>query len=99
MQLAVALDADVVATARGSDAEFVRGLGARRVLDYADGRFEEELHDVDVVFDTVGPAAQSRSWQILRRGGVLVSVAAPPDQDRARRRGRAREVLRRRTGP
>ena len=35
-----------------------------------------EVHDVDVVFDTVGGKTLERSWQVLRNGGKLVSVAS-----------------------
>ena len=35
-----------------------------------------EVHDVDVVFDTVGGKTLERSWQVLRKGGKLVSVAS-----------------------
>jgi NADPH:quinone reductase-like Zn-dependent oxidoreductase len=85
VQVAVALGARVAATARESDAAFVRDLGADQVIDYTHGRFEEELRDIDVVFDTVGGQTQSRSWQVLRPGGVLVGIVAPPDPDAARR--------------
>ena len=87
VQIAAALGAAVVATARAADAEFVRGLGAETVIDYAAGRFEDVTGQVDVVFDTVGGETQERSWQLLGDGGVLVSVAAPPATGRGGARG------------
>jgi len=78
VQIAAALGAEVAATAAARDADFVRSLGAARVLDYAAEPFEEQLDGLDLVFDTVGGATQERSWKVLRPGGVLVSVAAPP---------------------
>ncbi|MEV6195449.1 NADP-dependent oxidoreductase [Streptomyces sp. NPDC051920] len=78
VQVAAALGAEVTATASARDADFVRGLGADEVIDYAGQRFEDEVKDVDVVFDTVGGDTQARSWAVLRPGGILVSVAAPP---------------------
>ena len=86
VQIAADLGARVTATARAGDRAFVRGLGAADVVDYEHDRFEDHLHDVDVVLDPVGGATQARSWSVLRSGGVLVSVAAPPDQDEATKR-------------
>ena len=45
------------------------------------------IRDVDVVVDLVGGATQSRSWSVLKPGGVLVSLVTPPDQQEAARRG------------
>ncbi|MFJ9448284.1 NADP-dependent oxidoreductase [Kitasatospora sp. NPDC101235] len=84
VQIATALGARVTATASARDAEFVAGLGAQDVIDYAGGRFEDHVADVDVVFDTVGGDTQTRSWAVLRPGGVLVSIVEPPDPSAAR---------------
>ncbi|MFF4255480.1 NADP-dependent oxidoreductase [Streptomyces sp. NPDC001663] len=90
VQIAAALEASVTATASAEDAEFVRELGAEHVVDYASERFEDQVKDVDLVFDTVGGDSQTRSWRVLRPGGVLVSIVAPPDTSRA---GEARGVF------
>lgn len=85
VQIAVHLGATVTATASAADADFVTGLGASSVIDYR-SRFEDQVGDVDVVFDTVGGATTARSWQVLRAGGVLVGIAEePPAQDAATR--------------
>ncbi|WP_406438280.1 NADP-dependent oxidoreductase [Streptomyces sp. NBC_01613] len=83
VQVAAALGASVTATASAADAEFVRALGAEHVVDYAGERFEDQVKGIDLVFDTVGGDSQTRSWQVLRPGGVLVSIVAPPDTSRA----------------
>jgi NADPH:quinone reductase-like Zn-dependent oxidoreductase len=83
VQIAADLGARVTATARESDLAFVRGLGAAEVVDYEHDRFEDHVQDVDVVLDPVGGPTQVRSWSVLRPGGVLVSVAVPPDPDEA----------------
>ncbi|MFE9096808.1 NADP-dependent oxidoreductase [Streptomyces sp. NPDC007264] len=79
VQIGVALGASVIATATAEGADFVRALGADQVVDYRLQRFEDHVRDVDLVLDTVGGDTQERSWQVLRPGGVLVSVVAPPD--------------------
>jgi NADPH:quinone reductase-like Zn-dependent oxidoreductase len=75
VQLARWCGAHVIARARTADADFLRGLGAAEVFDDAVTRFEDVVREVDVVLDTVGGDTLARSWRVLRRGGVLVSVA------------------------
>jgi NADPH:quinone reductase-like Zn-dependent oxidoreductase len=50
---------------------------ANEIIDYTTARFEEVVHDVDVVFDTVGGDTLQRSWQVIKPGGVLVSIVSP----------------------
>jgi NADPH:quinone reductase-like Zn-dependent oxidoreductase len=80
VQLAALHGARVTATASAQDAEFVAGLGADGVLDYT-GRFEDHVHDVDVVVDLVGGETMARSWPVLRGGGILVAIAEEPGSD------------------
>jgi NADPH:quinone reductase-like Zn-dependent oxidoreductase len=77
VQLARQADLRVVATASSADLDYVRGLGAGRVVDYKRERFEESLIGADVVLDTVGGDTQQRSLQVLKRGGILASVVSP----------------------
>jgi NADPH:quinone reductase-like Zn-dependent oxidoreductase len=77
VQLASQAGLHVVATAAATDLDYVRGLGAERVVDYKKERFEESLHGVDVVLDTVGGETQERSLRVLKPGGILVSVVSP----------------------
>jgi NADPH:quinone reductase-like Zn-dependent oxidoreductase len=78
----------VTATASARDAELVRDLGADEVIDYRAQRFEEIVADVDLVFDTVGGETWERSWDVLRPGGRLVSVAVPRPPERETDDGR-----------
>jgi NADPH:quinone reductase-like Zn-dependent oxidoreductase len=79
--------AHVIATASSDNVEHVRSLGADEVIDYTAVRFEENVSDADVVFDTVGGEITGRSWGTLKRGGILVAVAGMPDADAAAARG------------
>lgn len=85
VQLAHWKGAVVTGTASAGNAEFVRSLGADQVVDYKAKPFESVLHDLDVVFDAVGGDVFVRSLQVLRPGGVLVTVAAqvPPEMGAA----------------
>jgi NADPH:quinone reductase-like Zn-dependent oxidoreductase len=76
-----------IATAGTQDIQYVRSLGADRVLDYHTQRFEDEVRDVDAVLDLVGGETQIRSFQVLRPGGKLISAVSQPDQDRAKHHG------------
>jgi NADPH:quinone reductase-like Zn-dependent oxidoreductase len=80
VQLAALHGARVTATASARDAEFVAALGADEVVDYS-GRFEDQVHDVDVVVDLVGGETMARSWPVLRSGGILVAIADEPGKD------------------
>lgn len=77
VQLARWKGAFVIGTCSGRNADFVRALGADEVIDYTATRFEDAARDVDVVFDTMGGQVQQRSFRVLKRGGVLVSIVEP----------------------
>jgi NADPH:quinone reductase-like Zn-dependent oxidoreductase len=79
--------AHVIGTASSQSAAFVRELGADEVIDYRSAKFEEVARDVDVVFDTIGGDTQERSWRVLKRGGILVSVVQPPAEETAKTHG------------
>jgi NADPH:quinone reductase-like Zn-dependent oxidoreductase len=83
VQIAKQRGAHVVATASAANHDYVRGLGADEVIDYTATPFEEVVHDVDLVLDTIGDDVQTRSWQVLKPGGLLVSLISPPSEDAA----------------
>jgi NADPH:quinone reductase-like Zn-dependent oxidoreductase len=87
VQLAHHAGLQTVVTASTGDISVVRDLGANRVVDYRTQRFEEEVRDADAVIDLVGGETQTRSFQVLRRGGKLISAVSRPDQDLAKRYG------------
>jgi NADPH:quinone reductase-like Zn-dependent oxidoreductase len=76
-----------IATVGTNDVDYVRALGADKVVDYHTQRFEDEVRDADAVLDLVGGETQTRSFQVLRPGGKLISTVSQPDQDRAKRHG------------
>ena len=87
VQLAKAKGAHVIGLASGKNEEFVRKLGADEFIDYRKARFENEVGDLDVVFDTVGGETQARAFRTLKRGGFLVSTVNPPSAEKAREFG------------
>lgn len=81
--------AHVLAATSKENADLVRSLGADEVIDYEATPFEEVAHDVDIVLDTVGGETQDRSWQVLKPGGVLVTLVflSPQAMETAAARG------------
>jgi NADPH:quinone reductase-like Zn-dependent oxidoreductase len=83
VQLANWKGAEVIATASAKEHDFLGELGASEVIDYTHERFEEKVEDVDVVLDSVGGETQQRSWGVLRRGGILISIVSPVAAEKA----------------
>lgn len=68
--------AHVIGTASAGNLQFLRSIGADEVIDYKTQRFEDIVHDVDVVLDTIGEDTFERSWGTLKPGGFLVTTVA-----------------------
>jgi NADPH:quinone reductase-like Zn-dependent oxidoreductase len=83
VQLAKHLGAEVAATTRSSNADYVAGLGADHVIAYDREDFSTRLKGYDVVFDGVGGDVHRRSYPVLKRGGTLVYLIAEAIEDRS----------------
>jgi len=81
VQVAKSTGAYVYATASTGNEEYVKELGADRVIDYKTERFDEIAHDLDAVFDTVGGETYTRSFAILKKGGIIVSMLEQPNRE------------------
>jgi alcohol dehydrogenase len=82
IQYAKYLGCHVATTVRGSQKEFVRRLGADDVIDFELEKFDTILKEYDGVLDTVGGEVYKRSFSVLKRGGMVVSVVQnSPDQE------------------
>ena len=86
VQLAAILGAQVSATGRARDAGFVRSLGAHAFIS-SDAAQPEKASGLDVVIDTVGGPVLDAAYGLLRPGGRLVTLGAPPSEDRAKSAG------------
>ena len=78
IQLAKHIGATVITTASARNRDYVRRLGADRVVDYNSEDFTKVVSGCDVVFDTVGGEVQVRSYEVLKPGGRLVWIAPAP---------------------
>ncbi|CAN5828180.1 NADP-dependent oxidoreductase [soil metagenome] len=76
IQMARRKGAQVITTASARNFDLLRQLGAHEVIDYHGDRFEEKAGKVDLVFDGVGGETLRRSWDLLKPGGRVVTIAA-----------------------
>lgn len=77
IQIARHLGAEVHATAGAANRDYCLSLGAARVIDYQKEDFLS-FAPYDVVLDTLGGETHMRSIKALRKGGLLVALAAAP---------------------
>ncbi|PWT85191.1 MAG: NADPH:quinone reductase [Acidobacteria bacterium] len=85
--------AHVIGTASAKNQAFLRELGTDEPIDYERTRFEDAADGADVVFDTIGGDTQERSWKVLNKGGILVSIVQPPAAELAAKYGVRAEML------
>lgn len=76
VQLAKLKGAYVIGTASENNRDYLESLRVDEFIDYQRVRFENVVKDVDVVLDGVGGDVQARSWQVIKPGGLLVSLTA-----------------------
>jgi len=81
IQFAKSLGAYVATTVKIEDSDFVKNLGVDEVIDYKTQKFEAILKDYDSVFDTVGGETTDKSFQILKKGGIIVSMLGEPSKE------------------
>jgi NADPH:quinone reductase-like Zn-dependent oxidoreductase len=87
VQLAKWKGAFVAGTASARNHDFLRSLGVDQIIDYTSTRFEDAVRDFDVVLDTMAGETRDRSWGVLKKGGILVTVLGQPAQEDARAHG------------
>ena len=90
VQIAKARGAKVIATASTAKQDLLKQLGADVAIDYTQTKFEDVAKEVDVVFDAVGRDTLARSYPIVKKGGIVTTIVARPDQaqlDKYRIRG------------
>lgn len=80
VQVAVALGARVIGTSSAANRDLVLELGADQHIDYRTTRFEDIVHDLDLVLDTVGGETTRRSLCVVHPAGRVVTIL-PGDLD------------------
>jgi len=87
VQIAKARGARVIATASTANQDLLKQLGADIAIDYTKTRFEDVAKDVDAVLDPVGKETLARSYDVLKKGGIVMSLVAQPDPVELEKRG------------
>ena len=80
IQMAKYRGAHIATTVRANDMQYVKELGADEIIDYQTQNFDDLLHDYDAVYDNVGGETYTRSFKILKKGGIIVSMLEQPNQ-------------------
>src|SRR5437868_8211674 len=86
-QIAKARGARVIATASTANQDLLKELGADVAVDYTKQKFEDVAKDVDVVLDSVGKDTLARSYGVVKKGGIIVSLVARPNQSDLEKHG------------
>ena len=87
IQIAKAQGARVIATASTKNQDLLKQFGADVAIDYTKTKFEEAAKDVDCVIDPVGRETLARSYSVVKKGGIIVSLVARPDANELKTRG------------
>jgi NADPH:quinone reductase-like Zn-dependent oxidoreductase len=76
IELAKHIGAHVITTCSTGNMDYVKSLGADQVIDYTKEDFTEVLSGVDCVFETVGGAVNVKSFEVVKSGGRVASIAS-----------------------
>ena len=87
IQIAKARGAKVIATASTAHQELLKQLGVDQAIDYTTTKFEDVVKDVDVVLNCVRADALGRSYGVVKKGGIIVSITDEPDQNECAKHG------------
>jgi NADPH2:quinone reductase len=92
VQLARCKGAKVIATCSETNRDYVKALGADAVVDYRDENVVEAVRQfapdgVDVVFSNLLGKLHEKSYALLKKEGILVTIGEPPVEGLATRYG------------
>ena len=80
VQLAKNAGAYVIGVTSQPNLNLVKSLGADQVIDYRSEDFSQKVKNMDVVFDAVGSETHTKSFAVIKKRGILVSIVDPPDE-------------------
>lgn len=87
IQIAKTRGTKVIATASTAHQDLLKQLGVDQAIDYTTTKFEDVVKDVDVVLNCVRANALDRSYGVVKRGGIIVSITGEPDQTQCAKHG------------
>ena len=83
IQYAKTKGAYVYTTTSTTNVQWVKALGADRVIDYKTEDYTSIVKDADIVFDTLGQNYTAEAFEVIKNGGKVVSVVGPLDEESA----------------
>lgn len=87
IQYAKAKGAIVYTTTSTKNVDWVKALGADRVIDYKTEDYKEIAQNLDIVFDTLGNEHTFDAFEIIKEGGKVTTIVGPPDEETAKKMG------------
>jgi NADPH:quinone reductase-like Zn-dependent oxidoreductase len=87
VQIAKARGAKVIATASSANQDLLKQLGVDQPVDYTTTKFQDVVKDVDVVLNCVRSDTLPASYDIVKKGGAIVSITGDPDPAECGKRG------------
>ncbi len=87
IQIAKARGVKVIATASTAHQDLLKQLQVDQAIDYTTTKFEDMVKDVDVVLNCVRAEALARSYGVVKKGGIIVSITDEPDQTECAKHG------------
>src|SRR5215472_10909841 len=85
--IAKSRDTKVIATASTAHQTSLKQLNVDQPIDYTTTKFEDVVKDVDVVLNCVRADALGRSYGVVKKGGIIVSITDEPDQNECAKHG------------
>lgn len=79
--------AKVIATASTEHQNTLKQLGVDQAIDYKTTKFEDVVKNVDVVLNCVRADALARSYGVVKKGGIIVSITDEPDRTECAKHG------------
>ncbi|WP_016988523.1 NADP-dependent oxidoreductase [Flavobacterium sp. ACAM 123] len=87
IQYAKAKGAIVYTTTSSKNVDWVKALGADRVIDYKTENYKDIANNLDIVFDTLGNEYTFDAFEIIKEGGKVTTIVGPPDEETATHMG------------
>lgn len=87
IQLAKAMGAYVATTVSESNVTLAKALGADVVINYRKEKLSDVLHNYDAAYDTVGGKSLEQTYDVLKPGSRIASIAGIPESKFTKKHG------------